>query len=697
MVIYGQNGSGKTRLSRELVRGLFCLNSFPGTDSEDEMQDIINIDTLVELDNNKKYRFIKSRIALEIYSIEKNPHELLLSINPENRLTDAPEIIGNIQDKDLVSFIDHRRFNIFAETSFIPSSSDHYNDTIPKYSVLEKILLCDKSDFINNYNRIVNIFSPEKNEDNLLLNEINKYKLLLEELDKKFQIIEIKNTRLEKLKKEQNLIKSEIDDFQNIKAEKTAQNKTLLLIRDNINIINRLNTKLEKIRVSLENEKQILEKITDMENGISKQYPQFCKLENADLKKLDSIQQIFDKMRNLNSQIDNISSRRTAAAKKIRQFSSLINISAVLFIILFYFNNGFNLTEYAHLITGVAFSAIAFAVSTFLFIKYRPASKTTAIMNNKKTELGTTLADLVETSSINPARYKLGEIYEFMLQYFEDYVDYIDKTEDLDRLKANLKSQKHMNNIHNRLETLQDQEKDAKDKIQKNLKKLGFEDTFAPDTEFTDEQISINQEELENLEKSLNSKNQILKQIDREIIQNPDSSDEKKQLQKKRTGIEEIINKLSITWNSLHFTIDIMESGIRSRKENQVHKLIKASLKNFNYLTDSIYKEEIHENFVKKFLKEGIIPENMSMSVFHDLILSIKFALTDFLIDAGLSFPLIMDDPFLIMDDDKTERCRNLLLEISEKRQIIIFSLKKLKNYPGLQLELQNKWTTTDN
>jgi len=61
----------------------------------------------------------------------------------------------------------------------------------------------------------------------------------------------------------------------------------------------------------------------------------------------------------------------------------------------------------------------------------------------------------------------------------------------------------------------------------------------------------------------------------------------------------------------------------------------------------------------------------------HFIMLSLKLSLTDFLAEAGLSAPLILDDPFLFMDDEKIDNLRELVLDASEKRQVIIFTHKK--------------------
>jgi uncharacterized protein YhaN len=68
--------------------------------------------------------------------------------------------------------------------------------------------------------------------------------------------------------------------------------------------------------------------------------------------------------------------------------------------------------------------------------------------------------------------------------------------------------------------------------------------------------------------------------------------------------------------------------------------------------------------------------------------MSIKFALTDFFIDDKISLPLIIDDPFQFMDEERTLKLKDQITEISSRRQVIIFTHQKDKKNWGRHIEI---------
>jgi uncharacterized protein YhaN len=48
--------------------------------------------------------------------------------------------------------------------------------------------------------------------------------------------------------------------------------------------------------------------------------------------------------------------------------------------------------------------------------------------------------------------------------------------------------------------------------------------------------------------------------------------------------------------------------------------------------------------------------------------------LSDFILESGSAPPLIVDDPFIFMDDRRGENLERLLAEVARERQIIVFT-----------------------
>ena len=66
-----------------------------------------------------------------------------------------------------------------------------------------------------------------------------------------------------------------------------------------------------------------------------------------------------------------------------------------------------------------------------------------------------------------------------------------------------------------------------------------------------------------------------------------------------------------------------------------------------------------------------------------------QIALTDFLIAGDMPLPLVIDDPFQYMDSERIERFKKLIMDVAEKRQVLIFTHHSGLNDWGHYFELQ--------
>jgi len=70
------------------------------------------------------------------------------------------------------------------------------------------------------------------------------------------------------------------------------------------------------------------------------------------------------------------------------------------------------------------------------------------------------------------------------------------------------------------------------------------------------------------------------------------------------------------------------------------------------------------------------------------MLIAVKLALTEFMIDAGGALPLILDEPFLYMDDRRAARFRELLEATAPMRQVILLTHNNLYKDWGTYIEL---------
>jgi len=117
----------------------------------------------------------------------------------------------------------------------------------------------------------------------------------------------------------------------------------------------------------------------------------------------------------------------------------------------------------------------------------------------------------------------------------------------------------------------------------------------------------------------------------------------------------------------------LLEETVARREERQREKLIKSALGRFHALTENQYITEIDEAQFRGLIA-GSGEYDLNPGLMHLILLSIKLALTDFLIDRKIPIPLIIDDPFLFMDDVRAGRFKSQLDDIARTRQVLIFT-----------------------
>jgi len=186
----------------------------------------------------------------------------------------------------------------------------------------------------------------------------------------------------------------------------------------------------------------------------------------------------------------------------------------------------------------------------------------------------------------------------------------------------------------------------------------------------------------------INEKEKILLQIDSEINSNPDSSESIKQLTSEKNKNDKVLKKLRAKEKAVQFIDEILAEAEKRREQKQLKKLIKNSIEKFNYLTGNQYITKIDEKMIQDVITKNITTVDFNPTVIHAILLSIKLSLTEFIVNVGITLPLIIDDPFYNMDDERMKRLKDLLDEASKTRQVILFTHQKDKKDWGNFLEL---------
>ncbi|MFC1670246.1 ATP-binding protein [Spirochaetota bacterium] len=510
---------------------------------------------------------------------------------------------------------------------------------------------------------------------------------MLKDINKKIQMIDIQSSRIDKLASEKNNVKEEIEDLNDSLKFNEKKKKIFVKIKENLSRIERLNVDLKKVGEDVKIEKDKVRSISRLKNELLKSYPQFTGLGLTNNDDLDELQSLFINVRNLDESINDYSFKLGKRKRIFRKVCLGINVACITAILFVLAINDFSFKKDLFLLGGILGFAVIFTPIISVISHFTSKNKKTEELNKEKETSIEKMTLILSKNSTEINDFKLSDIYEFLLQYFEDYVEYTEKKKELFELEKTVKDSDHLGSIEAKLETFIKEENNIRSEIQRDIDSLFNNDFKLEEDELTDMIFEIDKD-IEYKREEIKIKEKILLQIDNDMKQDIGASDEKDNLIEERENLGENLDKLNSHKGSLKFILEALKEAVDKREKKQLNKLLKSSLEKFNYITDNQFITVIDERVIETLITKNKVTEDLNPTMIHHLLLSIKLSLTDFLIDGDYSLPIIIDDPFLFMDDDRIYRFKKVVFDISKKRQVIILTHTKDKKNWGKYIEL---------
>ncbi len=683
-LVFGKNGSGKSLLARAMID---CLWNAPTAIPilSEKTWDSLYCDIIFSIQSEKQFKAVKNKKSeTAFYTIDEGMSVLLSTPSSGTEGMQEQRAEANQEINWLLNRISGETM---LESSFLPSPSDIGPKNTVIFSVIKNLLLSDTSGYYSLYNKL--ILKKEKTDPNKgLAQKISKQELKLKEIIKNIKIIDIQNSRKEKLISEKKNVQKEIDEMSRSLKSSQDRKEKLIEIRKNFEKIEKLNEELKKIKNEVDAEQEKISEISRMKKEITEKFPEFNGLEIENGEELDHLQEIFIEVRNVNEKIDSFYNKKDRLKKITRKIA--LTISTVFFTLLgaLIYTGSITLPEATNII-GASIGAMA--VLSLAIISYPyiiSGAKTIEALKENKRILGLKMKEYADKIQIHHAKYSLGELYEFLLQYFEDYIEYSDRNREIIDLNLSLKDKAYLDKIQTKLKELKYEEESIKKIITSTSSFLGLDKTKETNFNSLDDLIDDTESKITSTMESINAKGKILSQIDDEIAQNPDNTQGLEKLLAEKKELESVLDRLYSKQNAMSYFVDLLSNTIARSEEKQLKKLVNLAYERFNLLTENQYISQVDEKQLETFFSDEINTDEFNPNLIHFIMLSLKLSLTDFLAASGLNLPLILDDPFLFMDDEKIKNLKELILDISEKRQVIIFTHKKDTADWGNYLEL---------
>ncbi len=682
-LIYGRNGSGKSLLTHVLVETL-CARYTPKTDAGASPWDELYLE--IHLRNAQHdYRYVRNTDRIySIYRVSRNGEAGVAQAdsNAVFDLRDALEKTETADDTELRRIYGRINAEAFRALSVIPSPTNNSPDPrteIPiNHNALRTVFLEDNTQFYAIYRAIKDSFDRgdlSKRMHSLINAEMLRVEVELKEIDKKMQIIEIQKSKSEKLKKEKRRIEEGIAEADGKVAEIDSQKS---LIASTLEKIARMGERNERMRIlgeELQEAENRQQDIRSKEAWIEEKFPQFRDFNELKKQNLKKLQETYREIRDTHIALENHNISRQTRKRRMHLASALLFALCLTaeYLLLGRKPALFLGIDKYYLMAGIAGAFLACAGSLYATLFLPGYARVRRELLQKRSDIEGRLQDILNQNSIELYDYRLESVYEFLLQYFEEYGEYTEGQLEIFMLKESLKHPEHLAHLRGEIEALSQENKTLTIEI---LNDLGSVKGYAHG-EIDEAALRACLDGIEGSRDSILSERETLvkalEQAGEDFEFPADQSEELASLRSEKKRCESKHQDLEAHTASMDFILELFEEVIQKREERQIARLVHSTRDKFNYITGNQYITAISEKAIRSFITEGRIAE-LNASLTHLLELCADISLSEFLEEAGFSLPLIMDDPFLFMDEKRVNRLKLLLENIAKNRQVIIFT-----------------------
>lgn len=621
-----------------------------------------------------RYRFTHNGQRFSIAS-ENGITTELISHDGEDEF-DLADKLSEIEKGSVLSrFWESIDLTSFINCSFVPSPSDLESEEVLHFDTIKKLILSDPSGFYELSSHLKNRIGPDADEGRLtcLIIETTHE---LKDLQKQVELIRIKDMRSLKLEKELQLIRTEQEKLRQQQKAYEDDITRLRTITKHLTDGGKLYRDLETIKEEVNREQVNSKAVKDITEEIKTMYPQFESLYIPDDSNLDRLQDLYREIRNLNESIDSFFTRRERKRLRIRRLATGFNIAAVVAAASILYKNGFVFQKDSILLASILGTALLFAPVSLIYTFFSTRNKKLNKLKEERNELAKRLKSLLRESNLILEDYKMSELFEFLLQYFEDYIEYIERVRERDETEEELLDKKELKELKEKLKELNGAEKDLKKKIAFEIDSLETMDPVGQDNEIVEIAIKKLTKAGDRLAGEISTKEKVAERITREISREPGEGTDIKYLEEKAAAVEVKLASLNDRAQAVKLVIETLNEAVLRREKQQIAGLVASALGRFHDITGEQYTAAVDDHDVKELIMGNGLTGEMNPAVAHALILSVKLSLSEFMPETLASLPLIIDDPFLFMDDDRTEKLKNQINDIAMKRQVIIFTHK---------------------
>ncbi|NLV66697.1 MAG: hypothetical protein GXY14_03380 [Spirochaetes bacterium] len=490
-------------------------------------------------------------------------------------------------------------------------------------------------------------------------------------LSREMQILELKMMKKDRLKKETAHSVRTLNRL-NRQIESAAEyRETLLEIKKKIEQRDRLTHKISETRKDLMELKEIGDRTGSLEKDLKKRFPQFYNEKSDGLPDMDRIQKSFNSLRDINEKIDIYRQKRKNISAHIIRLTAAFAIFTLLalgFAASKYFTTGIDMVK--PLIAAAAASgllALAGMVAVFSIKKQQPV-----VTLEEKKAREAELFDLLHKNNFPVDDFKTGEIYDFLFQYFEDFITFRDIRNELADLKKRISSTVTFTEKEKKLDSLSEKLDETSSEIERLFAGLDQSVHPLPDPADIENASAEVGGLIKELEVKIQHEKSVISKLEEQFSEQSGADVNLLEIESEMNDINTRIESLKAEAETARFLEETFREASEPFLEKCIEEFTTILSSNISRLMSYRADEKISAALTMLFDPGTPLPE-LDLQSRLMLSLGVRSALSAYFARVDIP-PVLIVDPVENTSRENVEEFNKILLELFGNRQVIIFT-----------------------
>jgi len=663
-IIYGGNESGKSLFAKAMIDSAFAIQKENRILSEDMWSNLYVNMTLAG--ENEKMTIIRNGSSLITFADVSSGtgKEVYAGETDITRFSDKIKSQQNLSDSMICRLITTITPQIFIDASFISSPFESFLEPYYSYDNINKIVSFSEDKFIDIHSKLKrSIYSDQISTriNNSFLSNIFYHENEIQKIKKELQIFDVHFSKIDKLSQELSEIKNRNQSIENELIEIESRTAFLHKSQEALANVFIIESKLNGLKNFVASEESKVSSIEAKKQKLNDRFSKFINLSETQRNNLNNIQLAYkyaiDAKDSLIKRLKTIGILKNLCYAATASFfcASLAFPLAVHF-----FHQYFEQIKTLHKIL-IPSSGLFISILSIAILKFRLKKDISIKLFNQRVA---ELKEILSKSDIPVSSEHFEDMFEFLLQYFEEYSEFLENENEIEDIENSLFPEEKINSVR---QEILDLEKN-RTALLKSLESINGERNSKNTA--INKQIEGNAEKVSVLKDELERNIEILKRMNDELQARGKESSQSESLNQRKLFHEQKLKSLKSSHRSASFILTNMTQA-RAEFENRAFSQISED-------TFSIFSEITTSNSINKqdtdMLIKGDISSIKNTSLRYSALLSFKLAMGRSMKNSNISLPLIIDEPASYLDKGKIDKFFSILSEFSSERQIIILT-----------------------